>query len=228
MEMEPKFPLMKNYGISLFFISLALVGTGFVTGSRLSFAAETINVVLANDQITSNRSRIDHGDILSICSRDDDFHQPYSESEGNRFGTSKAKEKEMLSRNNCRIYKVKNTTENVITMKIFDRFNPSAVLELSITPKPRPPKKGGSKSASGSQFYAPNYEDKRLAWCYTEDQGCGEKAATTWCIRRGYSRAMFWEIYDKKEDPKLQARFIGNKRLCRPGGCDTFRSITCR
>lgn len=226
--MESEFSLMKNRQISFFYISLALVGGLSVTLPRFCFAAETINVVLANDQITSNRSRIDHGDILSICSRDDDFHQPYSESEGNRFGTPKAKEKEMLSRDNCRIYKVKNTTENVVTMKIFDRFNPSAVLTLSITPKPRPSKKGGSKSASGSQYYAPKYEDKRLAWCYSEDQGCGEKAANTWCNRRGYSRAMFWEIYDKKEDPKLQARFIGNKRLCRPGGCDTFRSITCR
>ncbi|MDX1386607.1 MAG: hypothetical protein R3257_03380 [bacterium] len=191
-------------------------------------AAETINVVLANKQITSNRPVINHGDILSICSRDDDFHQPYSVSEGNRFGTPKAKEKEMLSRDNCRIVKVKNTTEGVLTMKIFDRFNPSAYLVLSINPKPRPPKKGSAKSGAGTQFYAPNFEDKRLAYCYTPARECGEKAATTWCIRRGFVRATSWEIYGKKEDPKLQARFIGTKKTCRPGACDTFRSITCR
>jgi len=134
----------------------------------------------------------------------------------------------MLSRDNCRIVTVKNTTEGPIEMRIFDRFNPQAILVLNIQAKPRPPKKVDPKKVEGTQFYGPNYKDKRLAYCYTKANECGKKAATTWCVSRGYHKATQWEVYDKREDPKLQARHVGNGQICRPGGCDTFRTVSCK
>ena len=193
-----------------------------------AFAAETINVNLVNHKITSDRTTVDNGDILNICSRDNDFHQPYGLSSQNSFGSSKAKEKDMLPNSQCKIVKVKNNTSQVIETTIYDRFNPQAYLVLKIVPKPQPNKKLAANNPEANKFYSPMLDEFPLSFCYMKNDGCGEKAAMAWCNSQGYKTAKDWEIAQSMGDKSITTKFIGNDTLCKRGQCDSFKSINCQ
>ncbi len=195
---------------------------------RSPWAAETINVVLAHKQITSNNDTVRPGDFLNICSRDNEFHQPYSVNPPNKFGSPNAKEKDLLERDNCRIVKIKNNQEQIVKMQIYDRFHPQAVLVLNVLPKEQPKNLLGIKKAGKDTFFTPTIDEYPVAWCYTRGKDCGEKSANAWCNSRGFPDAKTWEINPGMENPTLVTRFIGNGQLCRGSSCDSFRSITCQ
>lgn len=202
--------------------------------------AETVDVNLGQGKIAARTTSVEHGDFLNICSRDGATHQPYSPGPSNKFGSSKAKEKDILSKGNCRLVEIKNKGPEVAEMRIQDRFMPDAALTLRVRPKPQaakakeaPKEKESTKTAAASSdpdrpiFAAPMQGKQRLAYCYSPEEGCGAKAADAWCRGKGYKGAHKWEA-EPKEQVKASARYIGSDMTCKPRQCDTFSTITCR
>lgn len=73
------------------------------------------------------------------------------------------------------------------------------------------------------QFVYPRFNHYRVDWCYESGQGCGERAAFSFCRRMGYSKAKNFQ-----RDPHIAAtRALGNQRLCFGESCNGFKSITC-
>ena len=201
--------------------------------------AETVDVSLGQGKITARTTTVEHGDYLNICSRDSGFHQPFSPGPSNKFGSSKAKEKDMLAKGSCRIVEIKNKGPQVAEMTIQDRFMPEAALNLRVRPRPQaakaneaPKDKEKAKTdvadAAPETFAAPMQGKQRLAFCYTPEEGCGSKAADAWCQGKGYKGAKKWEVEPKEQGKARSARYIGSDVSCKPRQCDTFGSITCR
>ena len=209
--------------------------------------AETIDVNLGKGKITAGKTSVEHGDFLNICSRDEKFHQPFSMGPSNKFGSSKAKEKDMLPKGDCRLIELKNKGPDVAEMRIQDRFMPEAALTLRVLPKPQAMKvkESATKSDLATEkeparereisndpnkpvFSQPMQGKQRLAYCYAPEQGCGSKAADAWCQEKGYKGAQKWEVDPKENGKARSARYIGSDLTCKPGACDTFSSIMCR
>lgn len=192
-------------------------------------AAETIDVNLSKGKITAKSTTLNPGDFLNICSRDEGFHQPYSVSPPNQFGSAKAKEKDLLAKGQCRLVEVKNKQANSVEMTVYDRFNPQASLILKVNPKPQaaaPTKTDPAKSDTPT-FISPMQGKQRLAYCYAPNDGCGRKAADGWCQRKGFKGAKDWVKYPSEAKPQA-GRYLGSDVSCPRGQCETFESITCR
>jgi hypothetical protein len=72
-------------------------------------------------------------------------------------------------------------------------------------------------------FRHPTVNTRRVDWCKTWGQGCGEPAATYFCTQKGFVRASKWE-----EDKDIgNTLVLGDNKVCTPSGCDGFKSITC-
>lgn len=74
-----------------------------------------------------------------------------------------------------------------------------------------------------NRFDYPRFNHYRVNWCYQNDQGCGQRAAYSFCRRMGYSRADYYQ----KEDNVPATKALGNQRLCFGKACSGFSSITC-
>ncbi len=213
---------MKGY-----FLALCLV---FLSSSAL--AAETVDVSLSGGKITAQRLTVNHDDFLNICSRDSAFHQPYSLSPQNKFGSSKAKEKDILPKDQCRIERVKNTSGAVQTITIYDRFHPHAYLAIKVNPKPPKVKSDLAKGDPGKpdKFPTPMMGGQHLAYCYTKDNGCGTGAANAWCKSKGFKEAKEFEVLEAPEGKTRTTKYIGDGKICksRDGSCDMFESISCK
>lgn len=73
------------------------------------------------------------------------------------------------------------------------------------------------------QFVFPRFNHYRVDWCYQDRQGCGQRAAHSFCRRLGYTAAT---QYTKQ--PHVPAtRALGDQRLCFGDTCEGFRQITC-
>lgn len=72
-------------------------------------------------------------------------------------------------------------------------------------------------------FRYPTVNTRRVDWCKTWGQGCGEPAATYFCEQKGFVRANQW-IEDKDIGNTL---VLGDNKVCNEAGCDGFKSITC-
>jgi hypothetical protein len=219
-----KTPIHKIYIYSLLMLMC------FLFVSLTAQASETIDVYLSNNQITAQRKTVNHDDFLNICSRDNDFHQPYSTSQYNKFGSSTAKEKDILKKNHCRIVKVKNTSDATVEMVIYDRFNPKASLVLNVTPKPHASKKEPQSDLPAGQvktFSSPKLNKYQLDWCYAKNEGCGEKAAVSWCATKGFHKATKWEKQDNTGTHGVVTKKIGTGELCPDSMCSSFKTISC-
>jgi len=72
-------------------------------------------------------------------------------------------------------------------------------------------------------FVYPRFEHYRIDWCYRNGQGCGKRAAFSFCRRMGYERELGY-----KQDTQIEAtRALGNHRLCFGEACRGFKQITC-
>jgi len=191
-------------------------------------AAETVDVTISKGKISARSTNLRDGDLLNICNRDSAYHQPYSVSPPNKFGSSKAKDKDLLSKGQCRLVQLKNTGTHEITMTINDRLMPAEYLVVKILPPLPGVAETPAAKDSEPTFPNPMQGKNRLAYCYSPDDGCGEKAANTWCVNRGYKGAKKWEMEARDMGKSKTTRYIGSDQSCKPGACDAFASITCR
>ena len=72
-------------------------------------------------------------------------------------------------------------------------------------------------------FVFPRFEHSRVDWCYEDGQGCGLRAAYSFCRRMGYARAKEYKI----QTHVSETRSIGNRKWCVGPTCNAFTSITC-
>ncbi len=77
-------------------------------------------------------------------------------------------------------------------------------------------------------FQAPKQGKQRLAYCYSPDEGCGEKAANAWCKAKGFKSAKDWKVFKQDRGKVKATRCIGSDGTCKVRGCDAFEEITCR
>ncbi len=72
-------------------------------------------------------------------------------------------------------------------------------------------------------FAFPRYDHYRIAWCYENQDGCGQRAATSFCRRMGYLKSS-----EFKQQLHVDAtRALGDQRLCFGSQCAGFSRIVC-
>lgn len=73
------------------------------------------------------------------------------------------------------------------------------------------------------RFTLPRYGQYRVAWCYDDKQGCGEKAAQSFCKRLGYMKTTAFHV-----DTGIDAtKSLANQKLCFGSSCQGFKDIVC-
>ncbi len=72
-------------------------------------------------------------------------------------------------------------------------------------------------------FRYPKVNTRMVDWCKNWGQGCGEPAATNFCVQKGFVRASVWEQYPDVGNTLV----LGDNKVCDMPGCDGFKSITC-
>ena len=77
-------------------------------------------------------------------------------------------------------------------------------------------------------YLAPKQGKYRLAYCYSPNEGCGEKAAKAWCEAKGFKGAKEWKVQHQDHGKVKASRYIGSDGSCKTRDCDIFESITCR
>jgi hypothetical protein len=73
------------------------------------------------------------------------------------------------------------------------------------------------------QLADPRYNGYRVAWCYQKNQGCGARAAHSFCKRMGFIKALRFI----KETQVDATKYIGSQELCFGKICDGFKMIIC-
>lgn len=72
-------------------------------------------------------------------------------------------------------------------------------------------------------FVYPRFSNDRVDWCYQENRLCGQRAAYSFCRRKGYTKVISFEQDEKVEATKT----LGDKVLCYGKTCKGFKRITC-
>ncbi|MFI4962347.1 MAG: hypothetical protein ACHP6H_00670 [Legionellales bacterium] len=72
-------------------------------------------------------------------------------------------------------------------------------------------------------FENPRYANYRINWCYDRNNGCGMRAANSFCSRMGFLQAK--QIV--KEISVGATKTIGSQELCFGTQCHSFSSIVC-
>lgn len=72
-------------------------------------------------------------------------------------------------------------------------------------------------------FVVPRLAHFRLDWCYEDGNGCGKKAANSFCRMMGYMQAINYNL----DSNVYASREIGNGKLCFGKSCRGFSKITC-
>ena len=73
------------------------------------------------------------------------------------------------------------------------------------------------------RFVFPRFNHYRVDWCYENEQGCGKRAAYSYCRRMGYMHAQGY----KKQSNVPATKALGNQKLCFGKTCNGFSDITC-
>lgn len=73
------------------------------------------------------------------------------------------------------------------------------------------------------RYVFPRFNNYRVDWCYDGKNGCGRKAAYSFCRRLGYMSVKSYKI--EKNITATQA--IGNQKLCFGKECKAFGEINC-
>jgi len=79
-------------------------------------------------------------------------------------------------------------------------------------------------------FKEPMYDENfRLDYCaeWGNKQSCGQKAATTWCKKQGYLRAIEYPPEKVGKEGETTTKLIGDGRPCEKAFCTSFKKITC-
>lgn len=80
-------------------------------------------------------------------------------------------------------------------------------------------------TASARKFFAPDYLGQPVAFCFEGERGCGKPAATVWCQRNGYKKALSYARRSLSAGTEL--RFVDTGNICKSGNCITFSQIQC-
>lgn len=80
--------------------------------------------------------------------------------------------------------------------------------------------------AETKAFKYPKIKGYRLDWCLDWGKKCGGQAATAWCRKKGYSRAVNWKLA-KDIGEHCTTYVMGSGKLCGDKSCDGFSYITC-
>lgn len=100
------------------------------------------------------------------------------------------------------------------------RCNGFMTIDCTIGLSHKPPK---PYHYSEKKFVYPRYNDYRIDWCYNQHNGCGRRAANSFCSRMGYMKAKRF----KQETHITATKTIGSQELCFGNGCNSFRLIVC-
>lgn len=73
------------------------------------------------------------------------------------------------------------------------------------------------------RFITPRYNNYRVDWCYSKKNGCGARAANSFCSRLGFIKAKQFV----KETKIGATQTIGSQELCFGSQCDAFKTIVC-
>lgn len=73
------------------------------------------------------------------------------------------------------------------------------------------------------RYVFPRFNHYRVDWCYDGSNGCGKKAAFSFCRRLGFMNVKTYKI--QTQVPATAA--IGNQKLCFGSGCKAFEEISC-
>jgi hypothetical protein len=76
---------------------------------------------------------------------------------------------------------------------------------------------------SEKKFVYPRYNEYRVDWCYNQHNGCGRRAAHSFCSRMGYIKATRFA----QETQITATQTIGSQELCFGNECNSFRFIVC-
>lgn len=91
----------------------------------------------------------------------------------------------------------------------------SCARNLSLAPKPY--------HYQQKEFTHPRYNEFRVDWCYQRNQGCGAKAANSFCSRMGYLAAQRFV----RESNVGATKAVGTEELCFGTQCKAFQTIVC-
>jgi hypothetical protein len=80
--------------------------------------------------------------------------------------------------------------------------------------------------AAGEEFTNPKIGKNRLDYCFSWQEGCGQKAADAFCVSKDYKKASDFTIA-QGIGANTPTRTIGDNSVCDSAGCDGFMSITC-
>ena len=73
------------------------------------------------------------------------------------------------------------------------------------------------------RFAFPQMDNYRVDWCNKHRQGCGRRAAYSFCRRMGYMSVKSY----KKQAHIASSKALGNGKLCFGKDCNGFSQITC-
>ncbi len=73
------------------------------------------------------------------------------------------------------------------------------------------------------RFADPRFNDYRVDWCYDQKQGCGSRAANSFCSRMGFMQAKHFV----KETQVSATKTMGSQELCFGNQCNAFKLIVC-
>lgn len=81
-------------------------------------------------------------------------------------------------------------------------------------------------AADVQEFKEPRVEGLRMDRCLSWGSECNEPAAYSWCLEKGYTKAIYWEIQDNigKTQP---TKMLKSKAICNKSQCDAFKTIVC-
>jgi hypothetical protein len=84
-------------------------------------------------------------------------------------------------------------------------------------------------SAEGGvrNFFAPQYQDARVAFCLQSSDACGKPVADAWCQVNGYDEAV---LFQREEIPGdvLATMYPDTGERCNDDTCTGFHQIKCR
>ncbi|MCZ4282378.1 hypothetical protein O4H49_16445 [Kiloniella laminariae] len=82
------------------------------------------------------------------------------------------------------------------------------------------------RPAGGTPFEFPVFDAYRLNYCLTPGTNCGEAAATEWCSKKGFTKALAW-VRDNNIGSLYPTMNMGSKTICSSYNCDGFKELTC-
>ena len=76
------------------------------------------------------------------------------------------------------------------------------------------------------EYKEPRLEGLRMDRCLTWGEGCGEPAAYKWCLEKGFSKAIYWEV-ENGIGHKQPTKMLKSKEICNQSVCDAMKLIVC-